>query len=67
MSFRAQQQQKFAKVLDSIATLFVIDPQHEVITVVFNVTSSSINLYMASNHRVPPSTVKHINKLWNLL
>lgn len=50
-----------------MANLSVADPQHEVIAVAFNVTSSSTNLYMASNHGVPPSTVKHINKLWSLL
>ena len=32
-----------------------------------NITSDSTNLYMASNHGVPPRTVSHINKLWSLL
>lgn len=65
--FRAQRQQRFAKVLDSIANLSVAAPQHEVIAVAFNVTSSSTNLYLAGNHVVPPNTVSHLNKLWSLL
>lgn len=65
--FRAQRQQRFAKVLDSIANVSVAAPQHEVIAVAFNVTSSSTNLYMAGNHIVPPNTVSHLNKLWSLL
>lgn len=65
--FRAQRQQRFAKVLDSIANLSVAAPEHEVIAVALNVTSSSTNLYMAGNHVVPPNTVRHLNKLWSLL
>lgn len=65
LTFRAQP--RFAKVLDSIADLSVADPQHEVIAVALNITSCSTNLYMASNHGVPPRTVSHINKLWSLL
>lgn len=65
LTFRAQP--RFAKVLDSIANLSVADPQHEVIAVALNITSCSTNLYMASNHGVPPRTVRHINKLWSLL
>lgn len=50
-----------------MANLSVADPQHEVIAVALNITSTSTNLFMASNHGVPPNTVKHVNKLWSLL
>lgn len=42
-------------------------PQHEVIAVALNVTSSSTNLFMASNHGVPPNTIRYISGLWELL
>lgn len=64
---RAQQEVRFAKVLDSIANLSVAAPKHEVIAVALRVTSSSVQLYMAGNGEVPQTTVNHISKMWSLL
>lgn len=50
-------------MLDSMAKLFVANSQYKVIAIALNITGTSTNLYITSNHGICSNIVKHINKL----
>lgn len=66
-TFRVQQEQSFATVLDSIAKLSISAPRHEAVAATFRLEGPFIYLYMAGNAQIPRNTVSHIYRLWTLL
>jgi len=60
---------RLSKVLDSIANLCVSETKHEVIATALRVHDKAkmIELIIASNDTVKPSTEAHLRKMWTLL
>jgi len=60
---------RLSKVLDSIANLCVSETNHEVIATALRVhnEAKSIELIIASNTNIKPSTVGHLQDMWKLL